>query len=150
LFLDLYYIHLQWRPLNVITDNIIIWLMLSVLQSPLPNWQKRKPVKKNYPSVNVIIQLLLSFFVWPKVITLSGAYCIWKEVWYFKGFSLSSKGYFETKQKKIKITQLSNPKVQLFWIYWKKTKRYMNNWINIILIKMYFFSSRFGVISLGD
>jgi hypothetical protein len=26
----------QWKPLNVITDNVIIRLMLSVLQSPIP------------------------------------------------------------------------------------------------------------------
>ena len=28
--------HIQWKPLNVITDNVIIQLMLSVLQSPIP------------------------------------------------------------------------------------------------------------------
>jgi hypothetical protein len=38
----------QWKPLNVITDIVIIRLMLSVLQSPIP-------IGKN---TNKIIRLL--------------------------------------------------------------------------------------------
>ena len=31
------YFLIQWKPLNVITDNVIIRLMLSVLQVPSPS-----------------------------------------------------------------------------------------------------------------
>ncbi len=37
-------IYIQWKPLNVITDNVIIRLMLSVFQSPIPIGKNRNKI----------------------------------------------------------------------------------------------------------
>ena len=62
----------QWKPLNVITNNLNIWL----LWSNLPRWACPKSLfnvgVKYIKSMIVIIPLILSVFLCPKVITWWG------------------------------------------------------------------------------
>jgi hypothetical protein len=67
---------LQCKPLNVITDNVIIRLMWSncprLSRSQITNKQALCNIKQ---SLIVIIRLMLSLSLCPKVITLSGFHC---------------------------------------------------------------------------
>jgi hypothetical protein len=62
--------YLQFRLLIVITFNVIIQLMLSVSQRT-SHLSQICTYSKN---ISVIICLLLSDIIWPKVITLSGGF----------------------------------------------------------------------------
>jgi hypothetical protein len=70
----------QWKPLHVITDNVIIWLMWSIwlrlTQSQVTvYWVLCFSVRL----LIVIIRLMLSILVCPKVIRLSNLHCFSKK-----------------------------------------------------------------------
>ena len=69
-----YYYVLQWKPLNVITNNVIIMLM----GSNWPSFVKSQIILNIIGEADlliVIIWIMLSFSVCPKVITLICFYC---------------------------------------------------------------------------
>jgi len=75
-------IMLQWKLLNVTTDNVFIWLM----------WSNQPSLTKSQITISlalflskrlliVIIQLLFTLWLCPKVITLSGFHCAFSFKW---------------------------------------------------------------------
>jgi hypothetical protein len=60
---------IQWKPLNVINDIVIIRFMQSILE--IPNLLFIYSVEPNI----VTFWLMLSDRRWPKAITLSGFHC---------------------------------------------------------------------------
>jgi hypothetical protein len=67
----------QLMLLNVITGNVFIWIVLSIfLRSKKASLDFLQSANKSVCSVNVINQFMFSVSVSPKLITLSGTYCI--------------------------------------------------------------------------
>ncbi len=65
----------QWKPLNVITDNAIIRLMW-LTRCAMSQITLSKVFHTRRDSLIVIIRIMLSLSLCPKVIILSGLHCI--------------------------------------------------------------------------